>query len=91
MSMRDQYGNELLDPSQREIHADKHIWRVYEVPRGCHYGASVTSPMTLPGAKEEARKRNERIGAGAESSFDVYRPYDKTRHGTQQKPGPRKR
>lgn len=91
MSMRDQYGNELLDPGQREIHADKHIWGVYEVPRGCHYGTSVMSCMTLPDAKEEARKRNEKIGTGAEYSFNVYRPYDKTKRRTPQKPGPRKR
>lgn len=67
MSMRDQYGNELLEPSQREIHADKHIWGVYKVQRGSQWGECVMSCMTLPDAKEEARRRNEEIETGGGS------------------------
>lgn len=91
MSMRDQYGNELLEPShRREKHAYEDVWAVYKVQDGFHSGQCLTSYMTLALATEEAGKRNQEIGTGAGYSFKAYRPYRKAKRRTPQKPGPRK-
>jgi hypothetical protein len=90
MSMTDQYGNELLEPSQREKNADRPFWGVYRVAFGVHTAQCVKSGMTLFDAKEEADKRNAAVEPGIGYRFEVYLPR-RTKRLNPRKPGPRKR
>jgi hypothetical protein len=72
MSMRDQYGNELLEPIQREKDADHPFWGVYRVEFGVHTAECVKSGMTLFDAKEEKDKLNAGIEPGIGYRFEMY-------------------
>jgi len=90
MSMRDQYGNELLQPRPREKDADRPLWGGYKVWVGVRTAECVKSGMTLFDAKEDADKRNAEIEPGIGYRFEVYLPRTAKRLNSR-KPGPRKR
>jgi|GEM_PF-6999339 hypothetical protein len=89
MSMRDQNGNVLLEPSQREEDADRPLWGVYRVEFGVRTAQCLKSGMTLFDAKEEADKRNAQIEPGIGYRFEVYLSL-RTKRLNSRKPGPRK-
>jgi hypothetical protein len=92
MSMKDQEGNELLEPSsQNETRANEYIWAVFEVRRGSYVGKRVTDYMTLYSAREEEQKRSAEIGEGAGYSLKVYCLHRSPKRRMPQKPSPRKR
>jgi hypothetical protein len=73
MSMKDQEGNELLEPSyQKGKRANEAIWAVFEVQLGSYAGKRVTDYMTLYSAMKEERERNDKIEEGAGYSFKVF-------------------
>jgi hypothetical protein len=75
MSVRDQDGIELLEPSYpREKLAPQNIWAVYEVQRGFHDVRRVSDYVTLYLAREEAQRRNE-TRQDPDYDFKVYRPH----------------
>jgi hypothetical protein len=92
MSMRDEEGNELLEPSyQNEKRANEDIWAVYKFQRGYHEGERVTDDMKLNSAMREARRRYEEIGEGAGYTFKVYCLHRSPKQRMPQKRSPRKR
>jgi len=92
MSMRDQEGNELLEPSyQKEKRGNERSWAVFEFQRGSYIGKRETDYMTLYSAREEERKRSEKIGEGAGYSLKVCRLHRFPKRRMPQKPSPRQR
>ena len=68
MSMRDQDGKGLIQPSyQREQRAHEDVWAVYRFTPGLHDAERVTDYMALYPAREQARKQNEEIRGGADT------------------------